>query len=400
MNREIIRGLIQKYQPYTVQMRREFHEYPEISGHEVHTRQVLIREIEAMGLPYEKVEGTGLIAMIHGEKSGPYKVLRSDIDGLAVTEEMENLRGKKVCVSQKQGFCHACGHDAHMAMLLGTMRVLCDLKDQLEGTVCCCFEEGEEDHRGVDAMLESLAQYPIEQCFALHVYSGLEAGKMNIVPGARMAGTVGIGFYVNGRAGHGSRPDQSINPIIPAAHMITQLDSAFRNQIDAEKTVTLGLCQFQAGEAFNVFPERAYIGGSARFFDRTEGEKALAIIRNVAEHTAACHKCTVTFTEKDKVLLWPVVNDETVARQVCKAVSEIADESVLSPCDRWFASESFGKYLEKYPGALGFLGIRNEAYGSGAPHHNGKFDVDEDVLSLGMMAEVGFVLESNLKEIE
>jgi len=394
VNKEKIREIVEEYRDYVTALRREFHRNPELSNKEFHTREILIREIEDMGVPYTPVEGTGLIAVIEGGKPGKSRVIRSDIDALPVKEEKENLKREKECVSCVDGVSHACGHDAHMAMLLGTMRVLLKLKDELAGTVYCCFEQGEETTTGVYAMLDALEKYPIEECFSLHVYSGLEAGKVNVVPGPRMAGTVSIGFTVKGKTGHGSRPDQAANPIVPAAHIITQIDSAFRNQIDAEKTVTLSLCMFQAGEAVNVIPESAYLAGSARFFDDEEGKKALEIINRVAENTAACHKCSIEFAPRNKVELWPVVNNADVANRVAAAVGELGGADVLSPCERWYASESYGKYLAKYPGALGFLGIKNEEYGSGAAHHNGKFDIDESALALGVLTEVGFALSN------
>ena len=161
---------------------------------------VVLEEIEKMGVPYEKLPGTGLIAIIEGGKPGKNKILRADIDALPLQEETENLKQPKVCVSEIPGRCHACGHDAHMAMLLGTMRILVQNKEELPGTVYCCFEEGEETNCGIDTMIEALEKYPIDECFAFHVYNELDAGKVNIVPGPRMAGTVGIGFHLKGRA--------------------------------------------------------------------------------------------------------------------------------------------------------------------------------------------------------
>ena len=330
--------------------------------------------------------------MIQGGKPGKNRLLRADIDALPVQEERENLKQEKACVSDIEGKCHACGHDAHMAILLGTMKVIKRMQEDIEGTVYCCFEEGEETNCGIITMMEALKEYHIDECFALHVYSGLDVGKVNVVPGSRMAGTVGIGFYVKGKTGHGSRPDQAANPIIPAAHIITQLDSAFLNQIDAEETVTLGVCMFKAGEAVNVIPDKAYIAGTARYFNKAEGKKALHIINTVAENTAACHKCGIEFTERNKIILFPVVNDERVAENTQRKICEICGDKALGDCDRWYASETYSMYLERYPGALGFLGIRNDDFGSGAAHHNGKFDIDESALILGVCTEVAFVL--------
>lgn len=391
MNTSDIKKLVLEYQDYVVHMRREFHRHPETSDEEYHTREVLVREIESMNVPYKLLKGTGIIAIIQGGKPGKHRVIRSDIDGLPVQEETENLRQKKVCVSNVEGVSHTCGHDAHMAMLLGTMKVLLKLQDEIEGTVYCCFEEGEETGCGVDTMLEALKEYPIEECFVFHVNNNLTVGKVNVVPGPRMAGTVGIGFYVKGKGGHGSRPDHAANPIVPAAHIITQIDSAFLNQLNAEQTVTLGLCKFQAGVATNVIPDQAYVGGTARYFDKEEGEKALHIINMIAENTAACHKCTVEFEVRNKIFLPPAINDEEVALKVQAKVGEICGNDVLADCNKGYGSETYARYLERYRGALGYLGIRNEAYGSGEEHHNGRFDIDESVLPLGVCTEVGFV---------
>lgn len=381
-----------QYQNYMVNMRREFHRHPELSGEETWTRDILIREIEKLKVPYHLLPGTGIIAVIQGGKPGKHRVIRADIDGLPVPEDDCNLHQKKDCISTIEGLSHACGHDAHMAMLLGSMHVLVDMKAEIEGTVYCCFEEGEETNCGINAMLEALAAFPVDECFALHVYNGLAAGKINVDPGPRMAGTVSIGFHVCGKGGHGSRPDQAANPIIPAAHIITQMDSAFMNRIDAEQTVTLGISVFQAGEAPNVIAERAYLAGTARFFNREEGEKAFDIINTVAVNTAACHKCTIEFAPRNKISLLPVVNDEKVALRVGKKLRELCGDNYLTDCPRWYASECYSKYLEKYPGALGFLGIQNDELGSGAAHHNGRFDIDESVFSLGVCAEVAFIL--------
>lgn len=149
-----IRQLAVGCQDYMVEMRREFHRHPELSGEEFKTREVLVREIEGMGVPYKLLPGTGIIAIIQGGKPGKHRVIRADIDGLPVMEEACNLKQPKACVSEVEGKCHACGHDAHMAVLLGTMKVLLEMKEEIEGTVYCCFEEGEETNCGIKTMLE------------------------------------------------------------------------------------------------------------------------------------------------------------------------------------------------------------------------------------------------------
>ncbi len=386
-----IRALGLAQEEYVIRLRREFHREPEPAGQEYRTREKLVREIEAMGLTCRKLPGTGVIAVAEGGRRGPVRLLRADMDGLLVQEEEKNLAARKACISQRPGLCHACGHDAHMAMLLGAMRVMAENRERLPGTVYCCFEEGEETNCGVEAMLKALEGVPVAECFALHVYSGLEAGRVDVEDGPRMAGTVRVSFSINGRSGHGARPDQAVNPIIPAAYTIAQLDSAFRGQLDAEEPVTLGICQIAAGESNNVIPERAYIGGTARFFRPSQGAEALEIIERTARNTAAVHRCSAEFGPDHTISLNPVINSPGTAGRVRQALRESFGEEVLGRCGRWYASESYSKYLERWGGALGLLGIRNEALGTGAPHHNGKFDLDESVLTLGVCAHLGFV---------
>lgn len=391
-----IKALVEQQKDYIISMRREFHTHPEVSGKELHTREVLIRELESMGVPYEKLPGTGLIATIAGAKPGKNRVLRADIDALPLQEEENNLKQKKACISEVAGACHACGHDAHMAMLLGTMKVLLQLKDQLCGNVYCCFEEGEETNCGIGAMMDALEKYPVDECFALHVYNALEAGKVNVVAGPRMAGNLGIGIYVHGKSGHGSRPDQAINPIIPAAQIISNLNAAFMNQLNVEETVTLGFGMLKAGTAPNIIPDEAYVGGTARFFNAEEGEKALQIVNKVAESTAAMYNCTITYqTSRHNISPKAVINDPAVVSRVQAQMEKFGAADQLADCEHWFASECYSAYLDRYPGALGMLGIRNEELGSGAAHHNGKFDIDESALPLGTLTELAFVFSNN-----
>lgn len=180
-----IKKLAEAQQDYMVEMRRYFHTHAEVSDHEFGTRKVLQRELDSLNIPYELLEGTGIIATIQGGKPGKHRLLRCDIDALPLQEEKENLSGAKVCVSENDGACHACGHDAHMAMMLGTARVLAQVKDELEGTVYCCFEEGEESNGGIATMMKALEKYTVDECFALHVYNALEVGKISMVAGPR-----------------------------------------------------------------------------------------------------------------------------------------------------------------------------------------------------------------------
>ena len=389
LTNEIIRLQAEAQQDYVIESRRTIHRFAEVSGKEFKTSAFIEEEIKKAGLPYEN---TGWIAILDTGKPGSRIALRADIDALLVPEEPNNLAGPRVVVSDDPHTSHACGHDAHTAMLLGAMRVLAEQRDNLTGVIYFCFEEGEEDGRGILAMLNQLSAHGVDVCWGIHVYAGLESGKICVSAGPRMAGAAGVGIKVIGRGGHGSRPDMSVNPVFCAASILTNTATAWVNQITAGRTVTLGVTSIQGGEAPNVIPDTADILGSLRFFNDEEGEKAVRIFKNVAEHTAAMNNCQVQFDDRFCVLCAPVINDEYYSNLISTALPEVLPENVtVSSCEPWYASESFSCYRRICPSVLAHLGINNPSYGSGAAHHNGFFDVDEGVLSTGVISTLKFV---------
>lgn len=392
LTNEIIRLQAEAQQDYVIESRRTIHRFAEVSGKEFKTSAFIKEEIKKAGLPYEKAGDTGWIAILDTGKPGSRIALRADIDALLVPEEPNNLAGPRVVVSDDPHTSHACGHDAHTAMLLGAMRVLAEQRDNLTGVIYFCFEEGEEDGRGILAMLNQLSAHGVDVCWGIHVYAGLESGKICVSAGPRMAGAAGVGIKVIGRGGHGSRPDMSVNPVFCAASILTNTATAWVNQITAGRTVTLGVTSIQGGEAPNVIPDTADILGSLRFFNDEEGEKAVRIFKNVAEHTAAMNNCQVQFDDRFCVLCAPVINDEYYSNLISTALPEVLPENVtVSSCEPWYASESFSCYRRICPSVLAHLGINNPSYGSGAAHHNGFFDVDEGVLSTGVISTLKFV---------
>lgn len=385
-----------------IEHRRKIHTFAELGGKEFKTKEYILKIVKRLHLPFEEVTETALIATLDTGKQGPHIVLRADIDALPIKENPQNLCQTRTCISEQENTCHACGHDAHCAMLLGSMEVLCSMKEELNGVIYFCFEAGEEVGTSHRQILEVLSKKRVDTAWAIHVYSALESGKIGICEGPCMAGFAPLQLTIKGKGGHGSRPDLSINPVFAAAAIAANIPGAFVNQLNVEKTVTFGLTSIRGGESFNIFPEEAYISGSMRFFDREEGMKARDIVIKVAEHTAAMHNCQVDYSKMAGEVGIPVINDIACAKLAKKAVKEIyGDEAVPDVFQRWYASESFGKYLQEYPGVLALLGIRNSDYGSGAEHHNERFDVDENVLDMGVKATVNYVVNlmegSNIK---
>ena len=239
MNR--LPGIIKENEQYMIECRRTVHRLAEVGGKEVKTSAFIQKEAEALGLPIEKVSENGLLITLDTGHPGNGVALRAELDALPIPEHPENMKGPKCVISDDPETSHACGHDAHVGMLLGAMRVLNDLKDQISGRIYFCFEEGEENGAGWLGMLDALEEKEVNTAFTIHVSSRMDTGLVSVEAGPRTAGTEEINAVFIGRGGHASRPDLSINPVYAAAAAVTDLAVAFVNQIDPNDPVTLGI---------------------------------------------------------------------------------------------------------------------------------------------------------------
>lgn len=396
---EEIKNLARELEQETIDCRGYLHERPELSGKEYETSRYLKDEVRKIGLEIEEVPGsTGFTALLDTGRPGKTLGIRTDIDALPVFETPNNISGERKYVSQNPGVMHACGHDGHMAIVLGAMKILLGLKNQLNGKIYFIFEEGEEVWSGIYQMLDHLEDKNIDAIYGTHVTSFMETGKVCVDSGPRMAGAAKVTFTVRGKGGHGSRPDLSINPVFAAANVLTGLTSAWANQIDVSKTVTLGITQIHGGSLGNVIPDKVDINGSLRFFDMEEGERAVGVMKSVIEHTAKAHNCSVEFDEEFDVAAPPVINDEKLSAIAQLGIKEILPESLQTDVV-WYASESFSQYEKLAPTCFAFVGIGNKEYGSGAEHHNEYFDLDDDALYYGVVATSKFAVDYLLQSI-
>lgn len=388
--KEKIRNLAEEFEEYVIGCRRYLHTIPEVSGQEEKTIAFVEQEAAKLGLVPETVTKNGRIFTLDTGRPGNCVALRADIDGLPVEEMPCNLKQPRQVISGNSGVSHACGHDGHIAILLGAMKVLVEMKDQLSGKVLFCFEEGEEDSSAWRGMVEALEEKQVNTAFALHVSSSLEHGLVSMDYGPRLSGMVGVDVTFVGRGGHGSRPDLSINPVFAAAAALNNLAVAFANQIDANETVTLGITSIQGGNIYNVFPDTARVLGTLRYFNPKEGYKALDIVKKVFDNTAAMNNCTVEYNPPTRIIVEPTINDDDAVDLAFSAFRGLLPEDKVVRGEKWYASESFSEYLMRFKGAHGFLGIRNEELGCGAEHHNGYFDLDESALSTGVMCYAAY----------
>lgn len=390
--------LVEKYEKEAIELRHLLHENPEMSSKEFETSKLLKRYATELGLEIEEVSadersvGTGFIATLDTGKPGKTVGLRTDIDALPVQENVNNLVGKREVISKNEGVMHACGHDGHMSTLIHSMKILCELKDELTGKIIFIFEEAEELGNGIDAMVKLLKTKDIDAIYGNHLAAFLDTGYVSADVGPVMAAAAQVDFDVIGKGGHGSRPDLSINPLFAGVDILNSISTAWNNQIDVEETVTLGITQFNVGSQFNVFADKASIGGSLRYFDVETGENAYEMLINIAEKVASVHNCTIEVAAVHGPQTFPVVNDEKLALMVQDGIDELFPGALAHKIN-WFASESFSDYAKVAPSVFSFVGIRNKEIGSGAEHHNEYFDMDDGALKYAVGTMVKFTTD-------
>lgn len=381
------------------ELRRYLHENPELSNEEFETSKLLKEKCREFGLEIRETENTGFIAVLDTGREGKTLGIRTDIDALPIHENPMNLNQKKKWISKVPNVMQACGHDGHMAILMGTLRILVENKDQLQGKIIFIFEEAEENNTGIHIMVEFLKnqEFEFDAIYGNHVASFVDTGKVVIKEGPVMAAQRAFELTVKGKSGHGSRPDLAINPIFAGAQILTGLTNAWANQVDVTKTVTLGVAQFHGGDAFNIIPNTATIGGSLRYFDKGAGEAAFEILKEVASNTAKAHKTELEINERPERFLDAIINDKDLAEIAWEGLEEIFPEAPVTE-PTWFASETFFGYREFAPTCFSLVGIRSEEVGSGAEHHNEHFDLDDDALQYGIAVTANFAVKFLLQD--
>lgn len=371
--RTIAEELVQQNESYIIGLRREFHMYPEVSLKEERTSQRIQEELAGIGIPYAVLSDGSVIGTIEGGEKGRVLAIRGDIDALPMQEE-NDLPYK----SKNDGAMHACGHDAHAAVLLGVAKTLLTLKDNLRGTVKLVFQVGEEIGKGHTEILKHFKEIGgVDRIIATHVWAGLEVGTMSVEPGPRMAGAHSFRIEVTGRGGHGSRPDQSISPIFPLCDIVMKLPLVAQYFHNALETSIVSVGMINAGTQSNIIPDTASAVGGVRFFS-WETQKAIEnYMRRLAENIAAAYGAEAKLIVSDAIA--PVVNDEETVKLAQETLREM-DSLKLVPFEQICASDCYGMLLQEYPGCYCYIGIRNEEKGIVHPQHSTKYDIDECVL--------------------
>lgn len=367
------------------QWRSRLHCHPELSGQENDTMAFVCKQLDRLGIPWQRIEHGGLAATLCGRrKTGRRLVLRADMDALPVAESDRNLAGPKQAVSQVEGVSHACGHDAHSAMLLGALTLLQNCRDAWDGEIIALFEQGEETGYGVFALLRHLtrAYDGIDGCFALHVYAGLPQGTISLQPGYRMSGAVSYDVTLTGHGGHASRPDLCRNPIDCFVSICNDLTGLRMRCIDPNECLTHAVSLVQAGSSSNIIPGSLRFAGTVRFLNaETSGLPFRQALKDTVEKNAALYGCQARFQRLSGAIPG-VLNDECCSELAQQTAADLFGPDWLANTPAWMASESYSLYSVLFPSVLGLLGIANDS-GCGAPHHSPEFDLDGDLLYRG-----------------
>jgi amidohydrolase len=372
--------------PDMVKVRRTIHQNPEIALKEFDTSALIRRLLKQAGIPVLKpFLETDVVAMVKGKKPGKNVTLRADIDALPLLEKTG-----LPYASKRKGTMHACGHDGHTAMLLGAALLLNRLRDQLSGSVRFVFQPGEEIVAAGKQLVDKGAlQNPRpDAVFAVHAWAGMPLGAVASKPGALLAASDFFTVEVKGKGAHGSRPEDSIDPILTAARIVDALQSVVSREVSSLEPVVVSVCRISGGTNGNVIPDSAEIEGTTRYLRPELKQKIESSIRRIVK--GVCDSMGASFSFKYSSPYIPTINDDRMV-----ALGKTVALRVLGP-GKWFdltspsmGAEDFSYYIRKYPGAMFRLGMGEKS----ASLHNSHFDFNDKAIASGILFLVSLALE-------
>lgn len=371
------RELASKYNDFIIERRRFYHSIPELSFQELQTTKELAKDLEEMGIEVTTFpDYFGLVGLIKGGKPGKTVMLRADIDALPVEEHTD------LTFASKNGNMHACGHDAHISMLLGAAKILVDMKDDLEGDVKLLFQSAEESCYGAKYYINNGVLDGIDAILGMHIWGTLDAPLFNLEPGGRMASCDNFKITVEGLSSHGSAPHLGNDAIVAAASIIMNMQSFVSRINDPLNPLVISVGTIKGGQRFNIIANKVEMEGTTRTYSRETRAQIEDKLRNIIEHTAKALGCDAKL--EYSYFAGPVINEhDDINRIVREAAIKLYGEESLTNMNKLMGSEDFADLMEKVPGFYGFIGALNKDKGIIYSNHNDKFTVDEDALHRG-----------------
>ncbi len=379
--KKLIKDYILDIEEEIISIRRHFHMYPETAFNEFETSKRIADFLRQWGLEVtEGVAKTGVVGLLKGENPGKTIAIRADIDALPLTEKT----GLEYS-SKNIGNMHACGHDGHIAIALGTAKVLSKLKDKINGNVKFIFQPAEEGPGGAEIMIkEGVLENPkVDAIIGLHIWADAPLGDVQISYGPIMASADRFDIKVIGKGGHGAIPHLSLDPIVVGAHIVTSLQTIISREIDPLDSAVISNCTFKSGDAFNIIPNEASITGTVRTFSKELRDFIPMRMREIVENITKAMRCTYEF---DYYYWYPATINHVEFTKMFKNIAEdvLGKNKVYERMRPSMGSEDFSYYLQKTPGTYFFLGTRDESNGYDKSLHHPKYSINEQVLSIGV----------------
>ena len=373
-----------------VEIRRDLHAHPELSFQETRTSDKVASVLEGLGLEVKRdIATTGLVGLLRGEGDGKTIALRADMDALPITEKT-----KLPFASKNPGVMHACGHDGHMAMLLGAAMILKEMRESFKGNIKFIFQPGEEGFAGALRMIEDgvLEDEPrIEAAFAIHLDPMSRSGQLATREGPIMACADLFTLTIVGKGGHGAMPHTTVDPVLVSAHVITALQAIRSRQVNAMDSVVLSICTLKAGDGPTIIPDNVELSGTVRMFDRSLREKIPEMMEQIIEGVVSAFGAKQSLSY---IHGYPAtINDADFAKLALSAAADaLGSENSRRLETPRMPSEDFSFFLEKVPGALAILGARPPDK-EPAPSHSPISDIDERALVAGAKTHAAVALK-------
>lgn len=380
----LLKEKVSELKSWLIDIRRDFHMYPELSENEFRTRDKIVEYLSSMGIENKIVAKTGVVGLIKGKGQGKSIALRADIDALPMNDN-KNVNYK----SKVDGVMHSCGHDAHTTILLGAAKILNDIKDDLNGNVKLLFQPAEETVGGAKPMIkEKVLENPyVDHVFGLHVDNSIEIGKIGLKYNQMNAASDMITIKVKGKTSHGAYPQDGIDALLIASQIVVSLQSIVSRKLDPRNSGVISIGKINGGYARNIISDYIEMEGIVRTLDEESRKITLESIEKIIVNIAASYGGTGELIIEDGYTA--LINDNNTLDIVKNNTQELlGEEGVYIMKYPSFGVEDFAFFSEERPSAFFNLGTGNIKKGIVQEGHNDKFDIDEDALEIGVLLQV------------
>ncbi|HHW57256.1 MAG TPA: amidohydrolase [Clostridia bacterium] len=377
---------VEKIEEEIVELRRKIHMHPELGFEEVKTSELVYNYLKDLGIEVKKFAKTGVTGILkgYGDKT---IAIRADMDALPIQEENEVEYASKI-----QGKMHACGHDVHTAILLGTAKILVGMKDELKGNVKFIFQPAEETTGGALPMIEEgvLENPKVDAIIGLHVDPELQVGQIGITYGKAHASSDMIDIIVKGKSGHGAAPHKAVDAIVIAANIINMLQTVISRKVDPLNPIVLTIGTIEGGYARNIIADEVKMSGIIRMMEEEKRDEIVKMVEKICNNVAKAMGGEIKFKRTKGYSC--LVNHKDITDLVKKTASFLLGEHNVIEVLPTMGVEDFAYFLKKVPGTFYKLGCGNREKGIDKPLHNSKFNVDESCIKIGIAVHVSTVL--------